>query len=73
MACRTLVPGKVAKAIRQGLVLCASSPAPLATLAQCEKTLRTNPTWKESELRVFDTTLRRVLARCMTQSERCLS
>ena len=63
---RPLTPGKVAQAIKHGFRMCAASPAPLATLARLENSLRTDATWLESEVRMVDTAIRRILAQCMS-------
>ena len=63
---RALTPGKVAQATKHGFRMCAASPAPLATLARLENALRSDATWLESEVRMVDTAIRRILAQCTT-------
>jgi hypothetical protein len=54
---------KVNRAIQRGLVRCRSSAAPIVTLAQLLDDLRSDVSWRESEIRSVETAIRHVLAR----------
>jgi hypothetical protein len=49
--------------IQRGLSLCRRSPAPIVALAQFIDDLHADPHWREAEVSLIETTLRRVLAR----------
>jgi hypothetical protein len=67
MQCCAYNANRVAAAIRGALDLCSRSTAPLAVLEDMEQQLRNNPEWREAEIRVFDTAIRRILARCVVR------
>jgi hypothetical protein len=70
MTCRCQSPSKVARAIRGALDLCSRSPSPLQMLADFEQRLRADENWNDAEVRVFDSAMRRILARCQREQVR---
>jgi hypothetical protein len=60
-------PGKVVRAIRGALDLCSRSPFPLQMLTDFEKRLRADQHWNDAEVKVFDSAMRRILARCQRE------
>jgi hypothetical protein len=59
----------VNEAIQQGLALCRRSVAPIVALAQFVDDLRADPNWRESDVRLVEMSIRRILARMITSRD----
>ena len=56
---------QVNEAIQRGLALCRRPVAPIVALAQFIDDLRADPRWRESDVRLVESSIRRILARVM--------
>lgn len=60
---------QVNEAIQRGLTLCRRSVAPIVALAQFVDDLRADPRWRESDVRLVELSIRRILARVISTGD----